>query len=122
MSRWWPGCSDWVCGWYGPWQVQPSGTTPPIVVTVSKGGNLQQDILMQSSAAHPPDWFEPVDYASPAPLPAVGEWLAGLSGYGNVDYFWFSGQNNRTLSVEVTALDEAVLVTVRVTGAEVLPV
>ena len=30
-------------GPYGPWQVQPSGTTPPIVVTVSKGGDLQQD-------------------------------------------------------------------------------
>jgi hypothetical protein len=74
---------------------------------VSKGGNLQQDILMQGSAVHPPDWFEPVDYTSPAPLPTLGEWLAGLSGYGNTDYFWFSGQNNRTLSVEVTALDES---------------
>ena len=94
-------------GPYGPWQVQPSGTTPPIVVTVSKGGNAQQDIVMQSSAVQVPDWFEPVDYASPALLPAVGEWLAGLSGYGNADYFWFSGQNNRTLSVEVTALDES---------------
>jgi len=94
-------------GPYGPWQVQPSGTTVPIVVTVSKGGDALQDILMQSSAVHPPDWFEPVDYASPAPLPSVGEWLAGLSGYGNVDYFWFSGQSNRTLSVEVTALDES---------------
>jgi len=94
-------------GPYGPWQVQPSGSTPPIVVTVSKGGNLQQDILMQGSAVHPPDWFEPVDYTSPAPLPTLGEWLAGLSGYGNTDYIWFSGQNNRTLSVEVTALDES---------------
>jgi len=94
-------------GPYGPWQVQPSGTTPPIVVTVSRGGNLQQDILMQRSAVHAPDWFEPVDYTSPAPLPVPGEWLAGLSGYGNADYFWFSGQNNRTLSVEVTALDES---------------
>jgi len=74
---------------------------------VSKGGNLQQDILMQGSAVHPPDWFEPVDYTSPAPLPTLGEWLAGLSGYGNTDYIWFSGQNNRTLSVEVTALDES---------------
>jgi hypothetical protein len=94
-------------GPYGPWQVQPSGTTPPIVVTVSKGGDLQQDIVMQTSAVHPHDWFEPVDYASPAPLPIAGEWMAGLSGYGNFDYFWFPGQNNRTLSVEVTALDES---------------
>jgi hypothetical protein len=94
-------------GPYGPWQVQPSGTTSPIVVSVSKGGDLQQDILMQSSAVQVADWFEPIDYTSPAPLPSGGEWLAKLSGYGNVDYFWFTGQNNRTLSVEVTALDES---------------
>ena len=77
------------------------------MVTVSKGGDAQQDIVMQSSAVQVPDWFDPVDYTSPALLPAVGEWLAGLSGYGNADYFWFSGQSNRTLSVEVTALDES---------------
>ena len=31
-------------GPYGPWQVQPSGTFQPLIVTVSKGGDLQQDI------------------------------------------------------------------------------
>ena len=30
-----------------------------------------------------------------------------LSPYGNVDYFWFSGQANRTASFLVTALDES---------------
>jgi IPT/TIG domain-containing protein len=94
-------------GPYGPWQVQPSGAASPIVVTVNKGGDLQQDIVMQSSSVQLADWFEPADYTSPAPLPSAGEWLAKLSGYGNEDYFWFSGQNNRTLSVEVTALDES---------------
>src|SRR5437660_12822079 len=38
---------------------------------------------------------------------SLGEWLEGLSGYGNTDYVWFSGQNSRTLSVEVTALHES---------------
>src|SRR2546430_16814035 len=65
-------------GPYGPWQVQPSGTTPPIVVTVSRGGNLQQDILMPSSAVHAPDWFETADFTSPAPPSPPGQWLAGL--------------------------------------------
>src|SRR5262249_4596942 len=31
-------------------QVQPSGSMQPILVTVTRGGSLRQDILMQSSA------------------------------------------------------------------------
>jgi hypothetical protein len=94
-------------GPYGPWQVQPSGAAQPILVTVSMGGDLQQDILMSGSATATQDAFDPQDYASPAPVPTPGYWLGTLSGYGNSDYFWFTGQNYRTLSVEVTALDEA---------------
>jgi len=92
-------------GPYGPWQVQPSGTAQPMIVTASPGSDVQQDILMQGSTVQVKDWFEPDDYFSPAPVPKTGDWIASLSGYGNVDYFWFSGQANRTLSVEVTALD-----------------
>ena len=94
-------------GPYGPWQVQPSGAPQPILVTVSAGGDLQQDILMSGSAVATQDVFDPQDYATPAPVPAPGYWLGTLSGYGNSDYFWFTGQSNRTLSVEVTALAEA---------------
>ncbi len=93
-------------GPYGPWQVHPSGAAQPVMVTVSQGGDVQQDILMPGSTLQKQDWFEPDDYASPASVPVGGDWAAALSGYGNADYFWFSGQNNRTLSVEVTALDE----------------
>ncbi len=93
-------------GPYGPWQVQPSGAAQPIILTVSKGADLQQDIPMQASAIDAPDWFGPEDYSAPAPVPAGGDWMGMLSGYGNADYFWFSGQIDRTLSVEVTALDE----------------
>ncbi len=93
-------------GPYGPWQVQPSGTFQPLIVTVSKGGDLQQDILMQGSAVQSRDWFEPTSFAAPATLPLAGDWLGALSGLGNADYFWFVAQSDRTLSVEVTALDE----------------
>ncbi len=94
-------------GPYGPWQVVPSGSFPPLVVTLSKGGDLQHDIVMQSSALQVHDWFEPTSYAAPAALPVSGDWTATLSSLGNSDYFWFNGQTNRTLSVEVTALDDS---------------
>jgi hypothetical protein len=88
-------------------QVQPSGTALPMVVTVNKGDDLQTDITMSGSAVQVQDWFEPESFASPAPVPSGGDWTGSLSGYGNADYFRLSGQSNRTLSVEVTALDES---------------
>jgi hypothetical protein len=94
-------------GPYGPWQVTPSGTFQPLTVTVSEGGDLQQDIVMQNSALQVRDWFEPTSFAAPALLPASGDWAGTLSGSGRADYFWFVAQSDRTLSVEVTALDEA---------------
>ena len=98
-------------GPYSSWQVQPSGTAQPILLTASIGGDIQQDLLMQSSAQSAQDWFEPADYSAPAPLPSSGEWIASFNGYGNEDFFWFNAQTNRTLSVEVTALDESGAVT-----------
>ena len=93
-------------GPYGSLQVKPSGAAQTITLTINKGGDVQQDVLMLSSAIAKPDWFEPTPYASPASVPAGGEWSGTLSGYGNVDYFRFAGQANRTMSVEITALDE----------------
>jgi len=94
-------------GPYQPWQVQPSGSAQTITVNVTLGGDVPQDIVMQGSAAQEPDWFGPTTYATPAPLPIAGDWAASLDPYGGLDYFWFSGQANRTLSVLVTALDQA---------------
>ncbi|HEY7617390.1 MAG TPA: Ig-like domain-containing protein, partial [Terriglobales bacterium] len=94
-------------GPYGPWQVQPSGAPVATTVTIARGGDLQQDILMLNSALPKPDWFGPQSFASPAPVPAGGEWAGSLSGYGDADYFRFSGRTDRTLSVEVTALNES---------------
>jgi hypothetical protein len=91
---------------YGPWQVQPSGAAQPITVTVSNGGDVQQDVLMQGSSSPLPDAFDPATFAAPAPVPPSGEWIGSLSGYGESDFFRFTGKANRSLSVEVTALDE----------------
>ncbi len=92
---------------YGPGQVQPSGAAQPITVTVSLGGDTLQDILMQGSASPVQDTFDPATYDAPAPVPTSGEWIGAISGYGESDYFQFTGQANRSLSVEVTALDDS---------------
>jgi hypothetical protein len=82
-------------GPYGPWQVEPSGSAPPIVVNVTLGGDVQQDALMQGSALQKVNPFPPTTYASPAVVPAGGDWKAALSPYGDLDYFWFSGRTGR---------------------------
>ena len=92
-------------GPYQPFQVPPSGTATPMVVAVSRGGQAQQDLLMQNSAIAQ-DWGEPESYMSPATLPSGGDWVGSFSYYGDADYFQFSAQPYRTVSVAVTALDK----------------
>lgn len=94
-------------GPYQPWQVLPSGSSQDFIVNGALGGDVLQDIVMQQSAAQKPDWFGPTTYDSPASLPIAGDWAASLDPYGGLDYFYFSGQANRTLSVLVTALDQS---------------
>lgn len=103
---------------YGDWPVPPSGSASPILVNVSLGGNTEQDVLMQNSAVQTASPFPPTSYGSPATVPAGGDWQSTLSPYGDLDYFWFSGQANRTLSVLVTALDN----TAAPSETEALPV
>lgn len=88
-------------------QVQPSGSTQPVLVSVSLGQDTEQDILMQNSAVQEHQWYGITSYASPAPLPASGSWIGALSGYGDADFFQFPAQANRTLSVIVSALDDS---------------
>ena len=93
-------------GPYEPWQVEPSGSAQAVNVSVIAGTDVEQDLLMQGSAQQKTAWFQPTTYNTPAAAPAAGDWAASFSPYGDTDYFWFSGQANRTLSVVVTALDE----------------
>ncbi len=91
---------------YGPTQVEPSGQSSPIVVNVSLGNDTEQDILMQTSALSVEDPFPLTSYQTPAAVPLGGDWKGSFNPYGDIDYFQFIGQGNRTLSVFVTALDE----------------
>lgn len=91
---------------YGPWQVNPSGSIQPILVNVTLGGDSQQDILMQDSALQKQAPFPPTSYSEPAAVPLGGDWESSLSPYADLDYFWFDGQADRTLSILVTAIDE----------------
>lgn len=91
-------------GPYSPGPVAPSGLAQPLVVAVSAGVDVQQDILMNGSAQPLP---RPAStWTVPAVLPMGGDWEGSLSGYGAVTYFKFPAQANRTLSVAVTALDD----------------
>jgi IPT/TIG domain-containing protein len=93
-------------GPYAGFQVEPSGSFPPVVLNVSLGDNLEQDLQMQNSSVQTANWFGPTSFGAPVAVPAPGDWAGALSPYGDLDYFWFSGQANRTMSVLVTALDE----------------
>ena len=97
---------SWRVGPYAPTPVQPSGSMQSIIVTVEPGIDVQQDILMTGSAVETPETGEEETFASPRVLPKTGNWVGALTGYGDADYFMVSGQSNRTLTVEVTALDD----------------
>ncbi len=76
----------------------------PKIVTVSPGGDLEQDILKGSSAQ---PLAEPTSsWDSPAALPESGDWNSSFNAPGDAHYFLLPMQANRTLSVAVTALDE----------------
>ncbi len=100
-----PLLSAGVCP-YDPSQVAPSGAFQTLLVTVGAGGEVEQDILMSGSAQAVPPLAATETWSAPAPVPAPGDWIGSLSGYGDVGYFTITAQANRTLSVAVIALDE----------------
>jgi hypothetical protein len=95
-----------LVGPYAPLQVLLSGSAQPIVLGVTQRGDVQQDILMSGSATETADAGETGSFDAPRTLSKDGEWIGSLSGYGNADYFVLNGQSNRTMAVEITALDE----------------
>lgn len=94
-------------GPYAPLLVTPSGSFTPVVVTVSAGQDVQQDVLMSADAQPVPQWSPSESWTAPAPIPTAGDWMGSLSGYGDVSYFSLAAQANRTLSIAVTALNES---------------
>ena len=105
-------------GPYAPFQVAPSGQFAQVVVTVQRGSDAPQDILMQQSAVAHADLASGGTYANPSDLPQSGGWGAWISGYGDADWFHFSAHANRTASVAATAQDE----TGQPTEAKLMPV
>ena len=93
-------------GPYSGFQVEPSGSFQPVIVTLTLGGEVEQDVAMANSAVQTANWFGPTSYGSPVAVPVPGDWSGALSPYGDLDYFWFSGQANNTLAILVTALDD----------------
>lgn len=94
-------------GPYAPDLVTPSGSAQPIVVTVSAGQQVEQDVHMSGSALPVRPWATSENWSAPAPVPSAGNWMGSLSGYGDVAYFLLPARANRTFSVSVTAFDES---------------
>ena len=87
-------------------QVTTEGAAAKVRVTVSAGGEVTQDFSMLGAAAQPQDRWTPSSFVAPAAIPLEGSWTASLSGYGNRDYYVLPVQANRTLTFDVTAIDE----------------
>ncbi len=94
-------------GPYAPSQVAPSGSFTPIVLTLQRGSDVAQDILMLGSAVAHTDLASGSTYANPVNLPQGGGWGAWISGYGAADWLHFTAQANRTASVTALAVDES---------------
>src|SRR5579859_3390982 len=92
-------------GSYSPGPVSPSGSSLPIMVTVSAGSNVTQDLLLNNSGQ--PLAEAASSWTSPAAPPSGGDWISSLNSWGNTDYFLLPAQANRTLSIAVTALDDS---------------
>jgi hypothetical protein len=91
-------------GPYSPGPVALSGSAQPITVSVSAGSDIQEDVVMASSAEALPQAAS--SWSAPAALPPDGDWISSLGAYGDLGYFAIMAQANRTLSVAVTPLDE----------------
>ncbi len=94
-----------VAGPYVPGQVTPSGTAQPVVVNVSAGSDVTQDIVMAGSARRQPALRS--SFLQPAEMPGAGDWTAQLNLVGQTDYLRLAASANTTITVDVTALDEA---------------
>ena len=93
-------------GPYAPWQAAPSGVFDPVVVTVNRGGDVLQNNVMRDSAIPQSQIGAGSTYNIPVPLPRGGDWVGWLSGNTTAHFFQLNALANRTLSVELTALDE----------------
>ena len=97
---------QYALGPYAGLNPAPSGSAPPLVITVSPGSDVLQDFVMQGSPSEPQDNSEPHSFAEPAALPGGGVWAASLSPYGDVDWHQLTAYGGRTLTLDITVVDE----------------
>jgi hypothetical protein len=76
-----------------------------ITLTLNRGDDLTHDFVMAGSALPARD--SAGTFSLPARLPSGGTWAGSLSPYGNVDYYWLAAHAGRTITVKITALNEA---------------
>ena len=99
-------CADFASvGPYRGGQVTPSGTAAAVTLTVNQGDDLAHDFIMSGSAL--PAGENASTFTAPARLPAGGNWVGLLSPYGKVDYYALAAHADRTITVKVSALNEA---------------
>jgi hypothetical protein len=86
-------------------QVSPSGTLPNAVFCgLAAGAVIQHDFDLQDSAGDDHTGFDGTQSAVAA-IPAGGEWVGRISGYGHQGWFGFWVKSNRQFTVEAQALD-----------------
>lgn len=88
-------------------QVTPSGTAAPRVVTVSRGSDAVEDLVLQFAASDPQDSSEPHSFAQPASIPGAGHWMATLGYYGDYDWYALNAGAHRSFTMDVTGLDDS---------------
>lgn len=98
-------------------QVSPPGTAAPILVTISAGSAVTQDITLSGSPAEDSDLYEPHSFDSPRAIPGSGLWAAALRELGDVDWHAFDVQAGHTFAIDVTPIDRGAPAT-----AKALPV
>ena len=91
-------------GPYNTAQVEPPGSAAPIVITVSAGSDVAQDIVLEGPVLDGSDMYEPHSFDAPSPIPGGGNWAAALNGVGDVDWHLLTVRADRTFSAETTAV------------------
>lgn len=86
-------------------QVSPPGFATPILVTISAGSTVTQDITLSGSPAEGSDLYEPHSFDSPRAIPASGLWAAALSDLGDVDWHAIDMQAGHAFALDVTPID-----------------
>ena len=104
---------EYSLGPYGPGTVTPSGS-PPVAQIVDQDaafGSTETNFVATDAAQACGDGTDGTAGA-PTATPATGWWRGVLCGYGHASYRTLAVQPGRTLTVEVTALNELGLATV----------